>query len=61
MKIVHVDEAFLTMRPENYESGWWIVDPKSDTFFDGPYPNKEEALERYEQLPGRLREVSPFG
>ena len=61
MIIIHADKALMASRPENQPPGWGIVDTNSDTFFDGPYSTKKAALERYDRLPGRLREVSPFG
>jgi hypothetical protein len=60
LKIIQTDKAFMAQRPENLPAGWWIVDIESNSFFDGPYPSKEAALERYQRMAPRLRNPSPF-
>ena len=47
MKIVYCDEAFMAKRRERLPPDGWIVDINNDYFWDGPYPDKPTALQRY--------------
>ncbi len=52
---------FMDSRKERLPPGWWIVEAKTDRYGDGPFSTPSDALERYNRLPGRLRQMRPFG
>jgi hypothetical protein len=60
MKIVYCDESFMAKRPEHLPPSWWIVDIENNYFWDGPYPNKDTALERYRWAAPHLQNSEPF-
>jgi hypothetical protein len=60
MKIVYCDKAFMAKRPERLSPGWWIVDIVNNYFWDGPYPDKTAALQRYRRAASHLQSTEPF-
>lgn len=60
MKIVYCDDAFMANRPERLPPGWWIVDINNIYFWDGPYPGKMTALQRYRRAAPHLQSAEPF-